>query len=172
MFVDYSIKGYSGQYNVQVSAVIKFAVDTVQDRHPAAKKVIIQSDNSSGFASQEIFPFVFNINTRLENIKKLVFNRWIFTVAQTGKTRLDTHYSFPNKTIQAYVEDDKEILIEYDVLKDIIFNEGISSTTDILVDLVSLFVKISLKINKFKIRTGARETHELCWRKDSVELTK
>ena len=101
-----------------------------------------------------------------------MFNRWIFTVAQTGKTRLDTHYSFPNKTIQAYVEDDKEILIEYDVLKDIIFNEGISSTTDILVDLVSLFVKISLKINKFKIRTGARETHELCWRKYLVEVIK
>ena len=35
--VDYVIKGYSGQYHVQVAAVIQLAVDTVQDRHPSAK---------------------------------------------------------------------------------------------------------------------------------------
>ena len=46
------IKGYSGQDHVQVAAVIQLDVDTVQDRHPAAKKVIIQSYNESGFASQ------------------------------------------------------------------------------------------------------------------------
>ena len=51
-FVDYLIKGHSGQNHVQVEAVIQLDVDTVQDRHPAAKKVIIQSYNESGFASQ------------------------------------------------------------------------------------------------------------------------
>ena len=100
MFVDYSIKGYSGQYNVQVSAVIKFAVDTVQDRHPAAKKVIIQSDNSSGFASQELITFILNMNTRLDDEKNVVLRIWIFTKAQTGKTLLDNHYSFINKNFK------------------------------------------------------------------------
>ena len=51
-FVEYIIKGYSGQYNVQVEAVTQLAVDTVQHRHPAAKRVIIQSDNAISFASQ------------------------------------------------------------------------------------------------------------------------
>ena len=36
-FVDYTIKGYSGQYYVQVEAVIQLTVDTLQDHHTAAK---------------------------------------------------------------------------------------------------------------------------------------
>ena len=37
-FVDYIIKGYSGQDIMKVEAVIKLDVDTVQDRHPATKR--------------------------------------------------------------------------------------------------------------------------------------
>ena len=68
-FVDYVMKGYSGQDSLQVSAVIQLAVDTVQDRHPASKKFIIQSDNASGFSSQELIPFIFDMNTRLDDEK-------------------------------------------------------------------------------------------------------
>ena len=53
-FVDYVIKGYYGQDHAQVESVIKLAVDTVQDRHPAAKYVIIQSDNASCFCSDKL----------------------------------------------------------------------------------------------------------------------
>ena len=69
-FVDYTIKGYSGQYYVQVEAVIQLTVDTLQDHHTAAKKFIIQSDNASGFASQELIQFIFSINNRLDDEKK------------------------------------------------------------------------------------------------------
>ena len=41
-----------------------------------------------------------------------------------------------------------------------------------MVDVEILFVKIALKTINFKIRTGAMETHELCWRKYLVEVTK
>ena len=51
-FVDYVIKRWSGQDHVQVEDVIQLAVDTLQDLYPAAKKVIIQSDNAGGFTSQ------------------------------------------------------------------------------------------------------------------------
>ena len=61
------------------------------------KNFTIQSDNASNFASQELIPFVFSMNTKLDDGRKIVFRRWIFTEAQTGKTRLDTHYSFLNK---------------------------------------------------------------------------
>ena len=40
-FVDYLIQGYSGQDHFMVAAVIQLDVDTVQDCHNAAKKVII-----------------------------------------------------------------------------------------------------------------------------------
>ena len=51
-FVDYVVKGYSGQNHIQVEAAIQLAVDIVQDRHPAAKIFIMQSDNTSGSALQ------------------------------------------------------------------------------------------------------------------------
>ena len=96
-FVDYLIKGYSVQDNLQGVYVIQLSVGTVQDRHPAAKNVIIQSDNASGFASRELIPFIFNMNTILGDEKNVVLSRWIFSEAKTGKTRSDTHYSFLNK---------------------------------------------------------------------------
>ena len=57
-------------------------------------------------------------------------------------------------------------------MKDTIFNRGISITTSVLVDAANIFGKIALNNKKFKIRTGARETHESCWRKYLVEVKK
>ena len=70
-----------------MEAVKQLAVDTVQDRHPSIKKVIIKSDNAIGFASQELILFIFNVHTRLDDEKNVVLSRWIFTEAQTVKTR-------------------------------------------------------------------------------------
>ena len=83
--VDYVTNRYSGQDHVQVASEIQLAVDIVQDRYPAAKNVIIQSDNASIFASQELILFIFNMNTRLDYEKNVVLSRWIFTEAQIGK---------------------------------------------------------------------------------------
>ena len=58
---------------------------------------------------------------------------------------METHYSFLNKKIQAYVENDNEILIEDDIVKGIGFNGGIYGTTAVLVNADNLFGKISLK---------------------------
>ena len=70
-FVDYVIKRYSGQDHVQVASEIQLAVDAEQDRYPAAKNIIIQSDNAIIFASQELILFIFNMNTRLDYEKML-----------------------------------------------------------------------------------------------------
>ena len=77
---------------MQVSDLVQLAVHILQDCHPVAKKVIIQSDNSSGFDSQELILLVFNMNTGLRDEKNLVLSRWIFTEAHIGKIQLDTHY--------------------------------------------------------------------------------
>ena len=86
-FVDYGIKGYFGQDNVKVAAVIKLSVETVQNCHSAAKMVIIQSYNTSGFALQKLILFIFNMKNRLDDEQNIVLSRWIFTEAQTVKTR-------------------------------------------------------------------------------------
>ena len=88
------------------------------------------------------------------------------------KTGLDNQYSFLNEKNQEYVKYDNDIIIKYDIMKAVIFNEVISGTTAVFVDVVNIFGKRALNKTNFKIKTGARETHELCWRKDSVEVTK
>ena len=84
-------------------------------------------------------------------------SRWIVTEAQTGKHDLDTQYSYINKNFQAYLEDDNDILIEYDIVMAISFNGIISGTTAVLVDAKNIFRRRALKKHKFKIRTGARK---------------
>ena len=78
---------------------------------------------------------------------------------------MDTNYFFLDKKIQAYVEDEHEILIVDDIMRAISFNGGIYGTTAVLVDAENIFGKRALNKNKPKIITRARETHKLCWRK-------
>ena len=70
------------------------------------------------------------------------------------------------------MEDDNDILIEDDIMKAVSFNGGISGTTAVLVGVANIFGKRSIKKIDFKIRTGARETHEVFQRIDLVEVTK
>ena len=78
-------------------------------------------------------------------MKNIVLSRWIFTEAHIGKILLDTHYLFLDKKIQAYVEDDNDILIEDDIMKAISFNMGLYGTTAVLVDASNLFGNRALK---------------------------
>ena len=130
---------------MQIAAIVKLLVQTVQYHHLASKKVIIHSDNASGFASQELTTFIFNMKTRLRTDKNMVSIIWIFTESQTRKTQLDSHYSFLNNKFQAYVEDKNDTLTEDDISKSISFNGGIYGTDAVLVDADDLFFKRTLK---------------------------
>ena len=89
------------------------------------------------------------MNTRIYDENNVVLSRWIFTKSQSGKTQLDTHYSFLNlKKNQAHVEDQNEILIEYDIVKSISFNGGISGRNAVLVDVENIFGNISFNKNR------------------------
>ena len=57
-------------------------------------------------------------------------------------------------------------------MKAISFNGGVFRITAVIVDSVALFVKISINQTNFKIKTGARKTHEVCWREYFVQVTK
>ena len=70
------------------------------------------------------------------------------------------------------MEGEEFILIEYNIVKAVSFNGGISGTTTILVDAKNNFVKRALERINFKIITVARETHDVCWRKYLAEVKK
>ena len=96
------------------------------------------------------------MNTRFDYEEIIFGGRWIFTDSPTGKTELDTHYSFFNKNAQACVEDYNDILIEDDIMKTVSVNEEISGITAVIIDAVNLFGKKSLEKINFKIKTGAQ----------------
>ena len=69
------------------------------------------------------------------------------------------------------MEDDNDILVEDDIVKAISFNGTISGTTAFFYQ-ANLFGKRTLKKTNFKIKTGERETHEVCWRKYLLGIKK
>ena len=60
------------------------------------------------------------------------------------------------------MEDDNNIIIKDGIVEAISFNGDVSGATYVLVGTANIFGNIALKKTKFKIITGAKETHELC----------
>jgi hypothetical protein len=165
-FVDYVVKGYSGQDHIQVCAVIQQMVQLIQEKQPETKEVCFQSDNATCFASQELIPFVYHLNGTSDGPK---VRRWIFTEAQTGRGRLDTHFSYLNVVMKSYVEDGNDIDVEEDIFKALSYNGGVAGTTAVLLDASNLEGPVLSRT--FKVKTGSRATHEIKFiNNDSVEI--
>ena len=87
---------------------------------------------------------------------------WLFTEAQTGRGRLDAHFSFINFILISYVEDGNNIDLEEHIINALKFCGGTVGTTGILLDC-SMFPKAALK-KKFKSKfVKTRETHDIFW---------
>src|SRR5688572_11376737 len=61
-FKDYILKGYTGQDNLQVAAVIEKILNHVKLECPHIDQVIFQSDNATCSALQELIPFIYHRN--------------------------------------------------------------------------------------------------------------
>ena len=167
-FVDYIVKGYSGQDNVQVAALIQEISSLVRNKFTAVKQICLQSDNATCFASQEMIPFIHHLNAE-NNTTRIV--KWIFTEAQTGHGRIDTHFSYVNIVLKSYVEDGNDIDLEDDIFKALSYQGGLAGTTVVLFDGRQLSGKALKKT--FNCNTiGSRETHEIRWISDKAEIIK
>lgn len=168
-FLDFIFKGYSGQDNIQVASALDAIVKQVALRFPVVKEIIIQSDNASCFSSQELIPFVYHLNGEAASYGGWPrISRWLFTEAQTGKGRLDTHFSFVNTVIKSWVEEDNKLDLEEDIYKALSYNQGLAGTTVVLLS-GHLFPKACIS-KKFKTRRiGCRSTHEIRWHSNERE---
>ena len=113
-FVDFVVRGYESQDVLQLSKVLEIMVNRIKKLNPSIKEICLQSDNASCFSSQDYIPFIHILNKELSGIKVV---KWIFTEAQTGRGRLDTHFSYINIMLRPYVEDGFNIDIEEDIYK-------------------------------------------------------
>lgn len=168
-FVNFIFKNYSGQDHVQVASAIEQIISHVHEKFPEVKEIIIQSDNASCFASQELIPFIYHTNKESQIKKMPIISKWIFTEAQTGRGKLDTHFSYLNKVFKSFVEDGNNILIEEDILEALAFDDGVAGTTGILLDCSKLTGEaISKKFKSKKVKSHA--THEIRWYENKAEI--
>eukprot|EP00957_Ditylum_brightwellii_P186058 14165766-Ditylum_brightwellii.AAC.1 len=61
--------------------------------------------------------------------EKPIISKWIYTEAQTGRGRLDTHFSYLNLVLKAYIEDGNDMVLEEHILSAIAFRGGVTGTT-------------------------------------------
>ena len=168
-FMDYIFKGYTGQDHTQVAAAIEKIVERVKEHIPEVKKVVFQSDNATCFASQELIPFIYHMNAEARGNDCPIVTRWIFTEAQTGRGRLDTHFSYLNLILKSFVEDGNDVVLEEHILEEISFRGGVAGTSGVLLNCDNLSGSAIKK--KFKTsKIGSRATHEVCWLENKVEL--
>ena len=134
-FVDYVINGYSGEEHVQFAAVINLMSNGIMKNHPNIKEVFLQSDNATCFSSQDLIPYIYQLNQELVGIK---FVKWIYTEAQTGRGRLDNHFSYINIMLKSYIEEGHNIDLEEDIVNALSYRGGIEGTNVGLVNASDL----------------------------------
>ena len=169
-FWDFILKGYTSQDNTQVAAVVQLIVKRVKECLPNVNKIIFQSDNATCFASQELIPYIYHLNIQSKEKKLPTISKWIFTEAQTGRGRLDTHFAYVNCIIKSYVQDGNNIVLEEHILKALSFNGGLAGTSAILVNCSDLEGPcVTKKFRSKKVKS--RATHEIEWFEDKVHIT-
>jgi hypothetical protein len=167
-FVDFIIDGYKQQDNIQIEAILLQLKHHITQHFPHVTEIILQSDNASGFASQQHIPQVHHMNA--DSLP--VFSTWIFTEAQTGKSRLDTHFSYVNLQLTKYINAGHDILTESDIQAAMSFQDGIAGTTSILLDASRLLLVRADNENntKYNATTGCRSTHEIRWSQTETNI--
>jgi hypothetical protein len=100
-FVDYIMQNSSKQNFVSVIVALEEVVIGVKKSNPQITSVVFQSDNATCFSAHSFIVLIYLLNVRLEK-HNIRVARWIFTEAQSGKSRLDTHFAYVNLVFTRY----------------------------------------------------------------------
>lgn len=171
-FRDFSEGGNSAQDSVQVSVLLQAIVSFVKDKFSMVSKMIRQSENASCSASQNLIPFIFHMSASNRKSGLPVIARRIFTEAQTGRDRLDTHFSYGTVKIKSFVENGNDILVEKNIVKPLSYQDGFAGTTAVLsVCHKSPLPASCLTKKKFKpANISTRATHDIYWENLRVQF--
>eukprot|EP00957_Ditylum_brightwellii_P100627 7670379-Ditylum_brightwellii.AAC.1 len=101
-FIDSVFKGYTGQDNIQVDAALEVLI------------------------AMELIPFIYHLNWESRKNGNPTISKWIYPEAQTGRGRLDTHFSYLTLVLKSYVEDGNDAVLEDHILNAIAFCGGVA----------------------------------------------
>lgn len=138
-----------------MAASIEMLVNHVHKQFPVIKEIVVQSDNATCFASQELIPFIYHLNPKSREDGHPNITDWIFTEAQTGRGRLDTHFSF--------------VKLEEDIFNALSFKGGIAGATVILFDCSELPKQFISKPFKSRV-VKSRSTHHIIFKENNFHI--
>jgi hypothetical protein len=135
-------------------------------QYPDTTEISIQSDNALWLPSYDIIAYIHHSIKELEGLGLTVV-QWLYTEAQRGKGRLETHFSFVDIMFKAFVESGN-IRTEQQINDALCHNGGLVGSIAVLVYGARLGVDEAAENRKNKkgVRlvsnsrnTGVRETH-------------
>lgn len=130
-FVD-AVSLNSKQDGVQVQAILTQVFPLITQLIPAARRVILLSDNGAAFTCKENMKYVWKRNKDFWGLA-LTVTRWIFFEAQCGKTILDTHFAYVGLLIRRFARKVRAVKLHQDVFDALADGDGIANTTTVLI---------------------------------------
>jgi hypothetical protein len=100
------------------------------------KSIVFQSDNAGCYSSGVLIRFIFHFNDVQRKLNRPVVERWMFNEAQTGKSRLDTHFSYLNIHFKSYIASKNDLTCEDHIFDALQYRDGIAGTTAVLCELL------------------------------------
>lgn len=161
-FADFLCDGWPKQDVTQVQHLLRHVLAEVKRRHPGVRRITIQSDNASCFASGAHVAFILALNAqaRQEGREGVLIDAWINTEAQAGKSKLDTHFSFVQHRLMRYVLEDRHSLSDYvDMFQALESKGGIAGTSTTLVN----FAEVEAPKSRATTIAGISEVHHISY---------
>ena len=185
-YFDFIIDGYQEQDHIQVAAIIQVMLDEVKKKFPDVKRVLLKTDNASCMSSHNNIPFIYYLNKEMkEKHGDYQVERWINMEAYTGKDFIDTHFSFINRRLEAYVNNGNNVTTQQEIFEALSWKNGLAGTTTYVLDFTGLSSLPYVQKTKgmrgkkpaattqqdatqFKVKTGVKSTHDIIFKDDEV----
>ena len=185
-YFDFIIDGYQDQDHIQVAAIIQIMLDEVKKKFPDVKRILLKTDNASCMSSHNNIPFIYHLNKEIkEKHGDYQVARWTNMEAYTGKDFIDTHFSFINRRLEAYVNNGNNVTTQQEIFKALSWKNGLAGTTTYVLDFTGLqslpYVEKTKNVRgkkpaattqqnstQFKIKTGVKSTHDIIFEEDEV----
>jgi len=168
---------------------MKIMMEEIKKKFPELKRVVLKTDNASCMSSHNNIPFVFHLNKDLKSqFDNFKVSRWINMEAYTGKDFIDTHFSFINGRLQAYVLAGNNITTQQEIFQALSWKKGLAGTSVFILDFSGLeslpYVQKTKSMRGKKpaattqqdatqykgCKTGVRSTHDVIFNEEEVRV--
>jgi hypothetical protein len=124
-------------------------------------KIVLISDNATVFTGTEWIPWIIKFSRKYPSLR---VSRYMNTEAQTGRDMLDTHFSFLNKKIDAFVRKGNAVQTPDELFAALTDDDGVANTSTLLLEIDADKAQLFNSNKKmFKVKSGVRKIHDIVY---------